>query len=316
MSLRRCRWHWHASEERVWVCNFARVLRDVAPVSRVRRVRWAPRRHDYSTRGSSCRAAGACVRDCSSALQSQGLRLLPFRQNLFGSLCRRFCSADRWRSAAASTPKEISMLKRLSLSDASSAATLTPHSGTSDGQTCGASTVGTTAFASLNHSPRGDPSDGCSASSITSYDRIRRTGGELRQRKYIVPTSRVAAKVSLVPDCGHGQRDRSESVLIQGPLQHQTFLSFWRWRWCVLDHHELRIYKNKEAFVSEPDRTVQRHRLVTLDVAKDLEAPQVIVCQNIAARGTPVAVLRTGPGVRWEELAAARLWFQAFAVLS
>mmetsp|Transcript_113039 Transcript_113039/g.359145 ORF Transcript_113039/g.359145 Transcript_113039/m.359145 type:complete len:240 (-) Transcript_113039:410-1129(-) len=142
--------------------------------------------------------------------------------------------------------QEVSMLKRLSLSDASSAATLTPHSGTSDGQTCDASTVGTTAFTSLNHSPRGDPSDGCSASSVTSYDRIRRTGGELRQRKYIVPTSRVAAKVSLVPDCGHGQRDRSESVLIQGPLQHQTFLSFWRWRWCVLDHHELRIYKNKE----------------------------------------------------------------------
>jgi len=112
---------------------------------------------------------------------------------------------------------------------------------------------------------------------------------------------------------GHEPKDCE--VLLEGPLQQRALLFFWRWRWCVLSHEELRIYVDEEASLLMPERPVERHPARKLSAAPDLHFPTVLVCANMDGTGEPLMYLRTGPGVRWEELAAASLWLRAFASL-
>mmetsp|Transcript_92985 Transcript_92985/g.240245 ORF Transcript_92985/g.240245 Transcript_92985/m.240245 type:complete len:339 (-) Transcript_92985:325-1341(-) len=110
------------------------------------------------------------------------------------------------------------------------------------------------------------------------------------------------------------EQDETE-VLIEGPLQQRALLVFWRWRWCVLDRHELRVYPNEEASLLMPEKPLERHSVGALNVAPDLHLPSVLVVAG-AAGGDPLLFLRTGPGLRWEELASSTLWLRAFASAS
>lgn len=105
--------------------------------------------------------------------------------------------------------------------------------------------------------------------------------------------------------------DESE-VLVEGPLQERRLLFLWSWRYCVLDRQELRVYANEEASLMVPDKPLERYSAATLRVKPDLHFPSVLICR-CAPTGETVTQLRTGPGLRWEELAASTLWLGAFA---
>lgn len=220
-----------------------------------------------------------------------------------------------------------------------SAETLTPPSGANErlGITSG---TGNSEPGSRSVSGQ-DSQCGCAYQDVhdhatpTTSTTISSFSGNLRRRKYTLPQNAfndciavverpvkalhrdlggVPAKAVSARPCG-GNKARPGTVLIEGPLQQQSFLSLWWWRWCVLDEQELRMYDSQQASVLEPHRPLQRHRMVSLEVAFDLCSPQVLVLQLGAERAGQVAVLRTGRGARWEEIAAARLWCQAFAAV-
>mmetsp|Transcript_82813 Transcript_82813/g.208553 ORF Transcript_82813/g.208553 Transcript_82813/m.208553 type:complete len:398 (+) Transcript_82813:88-1281(+) len=104
-------------------------------------------------------------------------------------------------------------------------------------------------------------------------------------------------------------------VLVEGPMQQRALLFFWRWRWCVLTHEDLRIYMDEQSSLLMPERPLERHPASKLGAAPDLHFPTVLVCTSLHGTGEPLMYLRTGPGLRWEELAAASLWLRAFASL-
>jgi hypothetical protein len=112
------------------------------------------------------------------------------------------------------------------------------------------------------------------------------------------------------------QEDEAE-VLIEGPLQQRSMLFFWRWRWCVLDRRELRVYQNEQVSLLQPEKPLERHSARALNVAPDLHWPSVLVLSGAAGGDDdPLLFLRTGPGVQWEEVAATMLWLRAFASAS
>mmetsp|Transcript_71256 Transcript_71256/g.159532 ORF Transcript_71256/g.159532 Transcript_71256/m.159532 type:complete len:344 (+) Transcript_71256:43-1074(+) len=111
-----------------------------------------------------------------------------------------------------------------------------------------------------------------------------------------------------------GESDDCE-VLIEGPLQQRHLLVFWRWRWCVLDRRELRIYRNEEASLLMPEKPLERRIVASMTVGPDLNFPSVLICAD-SRTGEPMSFLRAGPGLRWEEVAASTLWLGAFTAVS
>jgi len=103
----------------------------------------------------------------------------------------------------------------------------------------------------------------------------------------------------------------AREILVQGPLQEHRLLFFWQWRWCVLSKEELRIYGSEDAFATTPERPLQRLDVRQFHVALDLDSPSVLVCLT-ASTGALTMLLRSGPGVLWEEVAAAKLWLRMF----
>jgi len=182
--------------------------------------------------------------------------------------------------------------------------------------------------------PSGSRQDSCDGGSLCGH---RGSGGNLRRRKYHTPPAaipEVAAAVSTgpisleraltevvpearpKPDPAAEVAGRDDKVLIQGPLEQRTLLSLWWRRWCVLDQHELRVYKSEDSFLSEPYRPLSRLRSVSLDVVPDPSSPQVLVIQGLSAEGVQPLALRAGPRARWEEMVATQLWLAAFAAVS
>eukprot|EP00419_Tripos_fusus_P007923 CAMPEP_0172679286 /NCGR_PEP_ID=MMETSP1074-20121228/15961_1 /TAXON_ID=2916 /ORGANISM="Ceratium fusus, Strain PA161109" /LENGTH=336 /DNA_ID=CAMNT_0013497437 /DNA_START=20 /DNA_END=1031 /DNA_ORIENTATION=- len=167
-------------------------------------------------------------------------------------------------------------------------------------------------------------SGGRSSSALGS----RRSPGELRRRKYTALHANLLNKNQQIPEgrqadalvgkqpvvAASSEPDDSE-VLVEGPLQERHLLLFWRWRWCVLDRQELRVYWDEEASLLTPERPAARHKVLSLTVAPDLHFPSVLICAN-ADTGEQVMFLRAGPGTRWEEVAATTLWLRAFAAAS
>jgi len=167
----------------------------------------------------------------------------------------------------------------------------------------------------------------------------RITPGELRRRKYAQalgssgPRPLVPRLSPASPDSRHhafqqeSQAQQASSprstprlqpgadeseVLVEGPLQERRLLFLWSWRYCVLDRQELRVYANEEASLMVPNKPLERYRAATLRVKPDLHFPSVLICR-FTPTGETVTQLRTGPGLRWEELAASTLWLGAFA---
>jgi hypothetical protein len=101
-------------------------------------------------------------------------------------------------------------------------------------------------------------------------------------------------------------------VLIEGPLQERSLFFFWPERWCVLDEHELRIYRDEEECIMAPDSPIHRHRVDKIDLVLDFYQPSVINCVNVDTHEL-LTCLRTGPGSRWEEVAATSLWLAIFS---
>eukprot|EP00401_Gymnodinium_catenatum_P053102 CAMPEP_0117525698 /NCGR_PEP_ID=MMETSP0784-20121206/35905_1 /TAXON_ID=39447 /ORGANISM="" /LENGTH=384 /DNA_ID=CAMNT_0005321905 /DNA_START=60 /DNA_END=1214 /DNA_ORIENTATION=- len=152
---------------------------------------------------------------------------------------------------------------------------------------------------------------------------------EQRRRKYITPggPGRKSRFQDLHPNWGTapGAQERIPAVLsvdatphvddcevlVEGPLHQRVFLVFWRLRWCVLDRHELRIYRDEQASLFFPSKPLETHRVEALHVAPDLHFPSVLICAAVPG-GEPLIILRTGPGLRWEELVASTLWLRAF----
>jgi len=125
------------------------------------------------------------------------------------------------------------------------------------------------------------------------------------------PAAAAATQTSGANGQTRGELEECE-VLIEGPLQQRHLLVFWRWRWCVLDRQELRIYWNEEASLLMPEKPIERRSVVNLDVGPDLHFPSVLICAD-SRTGEPLSFLRAGPGLRWEEVAASTLWLRAFA---
>jgi len=128
------------------------------------------------------------------------------------------------------------------------------------------------------------------------------------------PQEHQARSVSTACSGGGAESDDCE-VLIEGPLQQRHLLVFWRWRWCVLDRRELRVYWNEEASLLMPEKPLERRSVASLTVGPDLNFPSVLICADSRTR-EPLSFLRAGPGLRWEEVAASTLWLGAFAAVS
>lgn len=178
---------------------------------------------------------------------------------------------------------------------------------------------------------------------------VRQRPGEFRRRKYSAPGDKLVCKAlgarhreesstssvtlsrlrtpepsrqqSLARQCSGYPRSVSSSelddseVLIEGPLQQRAFLVLWRQRWCVLHRQEFRVYRDEEASLLAPEKPLEQHLVANICVASDLHFPSLLVCQNVTT-GEPLLFLRTGPGLRWEEVAASSLWLRAFAAAS
>mmetsp|Transcript_99712 Transcript_99712/g.157828 ORF Transcript_99712/g.157828 Transcript_99712/m.157828 type:complete len:260 (+) Transcript_99712:63-842(+) len=172
----------------------------------------------------------------------------------------------------------------------------------------------------------------------------RQSTGDLRRRKYCAPSlgARWHAKLRLLPESGEvpaveasepsarasrkrnsscdSERNisptssscsaRDDEVIIEGPLEQRTFWILWRTRWCVLTARELRVYRDEEEASGEPDCPVESYSVSEFRFKPDLRVPSVVHCMCVET-GEAIASLRTGPGARWEELAAASLWLRS-----
>lgn len=153
---------------------------------------------------------------------------------------------------------------------------------------------------------------------------------EMRRRKYFVdsglresavsranPRDTIEHSRSTVSDAARhtdsSQQDQTE-VLVEGPLQQRSFWLLWSWRWCVLDSRELRVYQDQEASLLMSQQPLERHKAADLRLSPDVHSPSILTCST--ASGETLTSFRAGPGQRWEELAAATLWLQAFATVS
>mmetsp|Transcript_27816 Transcript_27816/g.58869 ORF Transcript_27816/g.58869 Transcript_27816/m.58869 type:complete len:266 (-) Transcript_27816:42-839(-) len=134
---------------------------------------------------------------------------------------------------------------------------------------------------------------------------VKHHSGELRHRKYAIPCDQLRK-----PTATAKEREESE-VLVEGQLQQRWLKFLWRWRWCVLDRRELRIYGNEEASLLMPEKPLERYSVASLSVGSDLHFPSILIGVSVIG-GEPLITLRTGPGLRWEELAASILWLRAF----
>lgn len=100
-------------------------------------------------------------------------------------------------------------------------------------------------------------------------------------------------------------------VLCEGPLEQRSFFLFWTQRWCIIDRREFRIYAHEEASLLAPERPLERYSVLNISMAPDLHAQSVLVVVGIS--GEPLVFLRTGAGLRREELVSSSLWLAAFA---
>mmetsp|Transcript_47057 Transcript_47057/g.150251 ORF Transcript_47057/g.150251 Transcript_47057/m.150251 type:complete len:680 (-) Transcript_47057:133-2172(-) len=157
--------------------------------------------------------------------------------------------------------------------------------------------------------PRTSASDTAAAVCQRLVEGAPGVAGELRRRKYKVQGVTVRAVGGSV---SFSDKQDHSDTLAEGPLQMHGLFFFWHWRWCILDRHELRLYKSEESSLSIPEKPLRRYRVRNLYVALDLDTPSVLVCMAADTREHAL-FLRTGPGQRWEEFASCKLWLQAFA---
>mmetsp|Transcript_70834 Transcript_70834/g.125061 ORF Transcript_70834/g.125061 Transcript_70834/m.125061 type:complete len:351 (-) Transcript_70834:155-1207(-) len=127
-------------------------------------------------------------------------------------------------------------------------------------------------------------------------------------------TAHGSASAAVMRSVSSSDMEDSE-VLVEGPLQERFLGMFWRWRWCVLDHQHLKIYRDEEASLLMPEKPLEVYCVADLYVASDLHQPALLACTS-SSSGDPVLFLRTGHGQRWEDFAAASLWLRAFASAS
>jgi len=151
----------------------------------------------------------------------------------------------------------------------------------------------------------------------------KKRGGELRRRAYRVPDVRLQSSTEGHHDGDSAMLPRSpdnNGIMIQGPLQEHKLLFFWQWRWCVLSRHgELQVYRSKQAAAAATSAAngerrpgpLQRYPLSNLLMSLDPDMPSVLVCVR-ASDGKLATLLRSGPGIAWEEVAASKLWLRMF----
>lgn len=97
---------------------------------------------------------------------------------------------------------------------------------------------------------------------------------------------------------------------MSGPLQRR-FLGFaWRWRWCVLDTEQLRIYWNEAHCLADPGEPLETYQVGSVVACPESGsdgATNMFRCVLRESSSTAV-VLRGGDGEVWEEIAATHLW--------
>lgn len=170
-----------------------------------------------------------------------------------------------------------------------------PHAAAADGVGVGAHAAAATTRLLAKASAPAPPAAKLSARPPATP--AARTLGEWRRRKY------------------HASGGES-TILIEGFMQQQGFLGFWRWRWCVLDQEELRLYRSERAAEREPGRPLQRLATAAFQVCIYDSRPTTLLLCSDALDEKPLMYLRAGLGKRWEEIAAARLWVRCLAPYS
>lgn len=127
---------------------------------------------------------------------------------------------------------------------------------------------------------------------------------ELRRRKYVQPSQ--SANHAGQP----GALPLQAEVHIAGPLQRRFFGFAWRWRWCVLDTHELKIYWDEVHWTQRPEEPLEAFQvggLVACCENSYQNCPSVLRCLDHET-GHTVVTLRGGDHERWEETATTHLW--------
>lgn len=201
--------------------------------------------------------------------------------------------------------------------------------------------AGTTPGESLDSGEHRFPLQAASYSGIAWKGHSGRTSsryisGDCRRRRYRTPSSsalevrhhRDAAEqartfrtslstvASSFADDGEDKyEDNVDEVVIEGPLERRVFGFLWRPRWCVLTRSELRLYANEDASLWRAGAPLEQHKVASLELAADASAPSAFQCLCVPSREL-AAVLRTGPGTRWEELTARSLWLRTFSAVS
>lgn len=121
---------------------------------------------------------------------------------------------------------------------------------------------------------------------------------------------RARAPIPYNPALWGTDLDETE-VLCEGPLEQRCWMVFWISRWCIIDRREFRIYADEEASLRAPELPLERYNVLNVSMAPDLHSQSLLVVVGFA--GEPLVFLRTGTGLRREELVASSLWLAAFA---
>lgn len=131
-----------------------------------------------------------------------------------------------------------------------------------------------------------------------------------RRRKYIATAQSCGDAYSGEGSDVASSTD-SKEALICGPLQRR-FLGFvWRWRWCVLDAHNIHIYFDEAHWKQHPDEPLESYEVGTIVAINENNfeggPPHMFRCVH-HSNGHTIVALRGGDGDLWEEIASTYLW--------
>eukprot|EP00929_Paragymnodinium_shiwhaense_P024595 TRINITY_DN15084_c0_g2_i1.p1 TRINITY_DN15084_c0_g2~~TRINITY_DN15084_c0_g2_i1.p1 ORF type:complete len:319 (-),score=45.25 TRINITY_DN15084_c0_g2_i1:192-1148(-) len=160
--------------------------------------------------------------------------------------------------------------------------------------------------------------------------------GELRRRRYVVPTTGgsqlpvprspsspdTCAKLTAAADKGDCTDDASfqgpsavhdHDVVIEGPLQKASPAGRWAWYHFVLTEEELLVYESEEAFKHASREPLERLSVSKFDVFRDIDSPGVSLCTDIDTDETLLRMRAGCGGAPQAEFVTNSLWLWAFA---
>jgi len=134
-----------------------------------------------------------------------------------------------------------------------------------------------------------------------------------RRRKYLDASQKESCGETCDGEEGSEKASGTSTneALICGPLQRRFLGVAWRWRWCVLDAHNLHIYFDEAHWKQHPDEPLESYEVGTIVAINENNfeggPPHMFRCVH-HTNGHTIVALRGGDGDLWEEIASTYLW--------